>query len=164
MLQDETWAEVERVGGPLVVKVRCSFVIDVPIRESWWDGEARDLWQLRWQIEENSCPGTSLVSTALWEHIDKHDAAGTCWACALGGENVVVSSLPVEAGSAAPERIYQAIQPDGSLDSGNDANHDDAHCDHVSFWWNRRWRHCVMHGSFSPAELRAIADHMERHQ
>jgi hypothetical protein len=42
-------------------------------------------------IEENGCPGTGVVWSALSDHMEAHDEAGTCWACALEGKNEVVA-------------------------------------------------------------------------
>lgn len=42
-------------------------------------------------IEENGCPGTGLVGATLERIMDLHDIEGTCWACALQGDNKIVS-------------------------------------------------------------------------
>jgi len=66
-----------------LVKVRCTFVIEVEVPD---DPE----FPVQFYIEENSCPGTGAVWAALRQHMEKHEEAGTCWACALGGENKIV--------------------------------------------------------------------------
>lgn len=68
----------------MTIKVRCAFTISVEVPENWEPGHIQD------EIELNSCPGTRLVGTALLEHMAAHERTGTCWACALSGENRIV--------------------------------------------------------------------------
>jgi hypothetical protein len=65
------------------VRVRCSFEIDV---------EVPAVDNLDFDIEDNGCPATGVVGAALRRHIEKHEADGTCWACALQGKNEIVST------------------------------------------------------------------------
>jgi hypothetical protein len=64
------------------VKVECRFVIEVEID--------MPIEELEFYVEENSCPGTGRVGSALEEHMAAHEAASTCWACALQGENKIL--------------------------------------------------------------------------
>jgi hypothetical protein len=66
------------------VKVRCTFVIEVDVPD-----ENADI--ASFMIEENGCPGTGVVWSALSDHMEAHDEAGTCWACALEGKNEIVA-------------------------------------------------------------------------
>jgi hypothetical protein len=66
--------------------VRCSFVIEVEVPN---DPE----YDSTFDIEENHCPGTGIVGAALDAHMNKCDAEGNCWACALGGKCEI---LPTE--------------------------------------------------------------------
>lgn len=63
------------------VKVRCSFELTVEIPD---DANAE------FMIEENGCPATGVVGAALRLLISKHEAAGTCWACAANGKNEII--------------------------------------------------------------------------
>ena len=65
------------------INVKCSFVIPVKVPDS-------PEWDEYFQIEDNSCPGTSQVGLALSRHMEKHDKKSTCWACALNGKNEIV--------------------------------------------------------------------------
>ena len=70
-------------GGPLRVKVKCTFFIEFDFPREYEDS-------LFFQIEENSCPGTGFVWGTPRQVIEKHDKNSTCWACALHGENKIV--------------------------------------------------------------------------
>jgi hypothetical protein len=44
-------------------------------------------------VEENHCPGTAEFGSYLYEQIEKHDKQATCWGCALGGKNEIISPI-----------------------------------------------------------------------
>lgn len=69
----------------MIVNVKCTFTIPV---------EVPDNLDAKFEIEDNSCPGTRLVGGALSAHIEKHQAASTCWACALGGKCEIIGPVP----------------------------------------------------------------------
>jgi hypothetical protein len=66
---------------PRIVMVQCTFTIPV---------EVADIENPEFTIEDNGCPGTGPVGAALAEHMEKHEAEGTCWACALNGECKII--------------------------------------------------------------------------
>lgn len=70
------------------IRVRCTFEIEVEVPVE------TDDYCAEFMIEENGCPGTGVVGSALDRHIDDCNAKGICWACALGGENKIVSETP----------------------------------------------------------------------
>lgn len=74
------------------IHVRCTFVLPVEVPAEWVDDG-----HVYFAIEENSCPGTGLVGAALDRIMDEHEAAHTCWACACGGENKIVSEAEMAA-------------------------------------------------------------------
>lgn len=63
----------------IIVKCTLEVPVEVPDTEEYAGIETFD-------IEENHCPGTGLVGAAIDALIKKHDAQGTCWACAVKGE------------------------------------------------------------------------------
>lgn len=63
------------------VKVRCTFEIEVNVE----DNENSYFF-----IEENGCPGTGIVGSALNKIIDKADKEHWCWACYLNGKNEII--------------------------------------------------------------------------
>ena len=65
------------------LKVRCTFVIEVEVPD---DPE----YDAVFDIEENHCPGTGLVDSALEAHMFRCDTERICWACALGGECKII--------------------------------------------------------------------------
>lgn len=65
------------------VRVLCSLIVEVEMDDD--DYERR-----HFIIEENSCPGTQLVGRAIQDAIDKGEEDGTCWACALSGQNRII--------------------------------------------------------------------------
>jgi hypothetical protein len=65
------------------VQVQCQFTIEV-------DAPDDPEYDARFDIEDNHCPGTGVVWTALSRHMDECEAAHICWACALGGKNKIV--------------------------------------------------------------------------
>lgn len=68
----------------MIVQVKCTFIIPVEVSND------KD-FDLHFAIEDNGCPGTGAVGKALDEHIKQHEAASTCWACALQAECQIVS-------------------------------------------------------------------------
>ncbi len=72
----------------MIIKVRCSFVIDVEVPDDDPD------YDVEFDIEDNHCPGTGRVGAALDAHIEKCDAEGFCWACNLKGKNEIVRDEP----------------------------------------------------------------------
>lgn len=75
----------------MIVRIRCTFEIDVEIPES-----ARH--NLEFIIEDNGCPGTGSVGAAVEAMIAHHESQSTCWACACRGENKIlaIGGIPVE--------------------------------------------------------------------
>jgi hypothetical protein len=65
------------------VRVRCSFEIDVEFE----DDTADDL--IHFMVEENSCPGTSIVGSALEKLIADSDKSRICWACPTGKNEIL---------------------------------------------------------------------------
>ena len=68
------------------IKVRCILDIDVEVPSDMDDH------QLQFAIEENSCPGTSWVGSAIRNHMEKFDEGSYCWACALNGTNMILQN------------------------------------------------------------------------
>lgn len=68
--------------------VECKFVIEIP-----WDHEPQYSTDehIRFRIEENSCPGTGSVGSALDDLMSIADENSICWACAVGGENKLLA-------------------------------------------------------------------------
>ena len=74
------------------VRVRCTLDIDIDV-----DVPAdMDDHSLQFAIEENSCPGTSWVGSAIDKHLEKYNTemVGFCWACALNGTNMILKDRP----------------------------------------------------------------------
>lgn len=69
------------------LRVRCTYEIDIEIP----DGS--DMDNVRFSIEDNGCPGTGRVGSALDQHMQAQSEAGFCWACALGGKNEIVGEV-----------------------------------------------------------------------
>jgi len=67
------------------VRVRCTYEVEI---------ELPDGADAQFVVEENGCPGTGSVGRALEEAMEEHERDGTCWACALGGENKIVAVVP----------------------------------------------------------------------
>ena len=74
----ETPTEKEKVETR-TISVKCTFVIpiQVPVDEEYDE---------TFDIEENHCPGTGRVGSALTSHIEEFDKNHMCWACALDGK------------------------------------------------------------------------------
>lgn len=70
---------------PKKVVVECRLTVAVEVPDDWDDG------RVLFHLEENGCPGTREVGAALGAAIEEHERKQTCWACALGGENRVVT-------------------------------------------------------------------------
>jgi hypothetical protein len=68
----------------MLIKVRCTLELDVEVPDNW------DRMMRHFDIEENSCPATRYVGSALDKLIAKHDAQSTCWGCAAKGRNEIV--------------------------------------------------------------------------
>ena len=72
----------ERLVERKRVLVECRFEIWVDMADSDIDPY--------FDIEENHCPGTGRVGSALDECMERNDEASTCWACALNGSNKIL--------------------------------------------------------------------------
>ncbi len=68
----------------MIVKVRCSFEIDVEFNES-------DRDRIGFIVEENGCPGTGKVGAAIEKRIESQEKQNYCWACGLNSENKILS-------------------------------------------------------------------------
>lgn len=73
-----------RVVDVTTVRVRCTFELDVKVPSDWDDD------QIRFDIEENHCPGTGIVGAALDALIADADRTKTCWACPRGKNEIVM--------------------------------------------------------------------------
>ena len=85
-----TAAFVEPASAPAnaeekTILVECRYVIPVRVPADW------DEEQIRFVIEENSCPGTSWVARAFHEIEEQYDKEGYCWACSYAGANRVIA-------------------------------------------------------------------------
>jgi hypothetical protein len=69
--------------------VQCTLEVEIEVPDEHYP----DHDQLRWQIEENQCPGTMWMGAAIKKAIKHGDENGTCWACALQGENKIIKGL-----------------------------------------------------------------------
>ncbi len=74
----------------MIIKVRCSFVIDVEVPSPEEDPE----YDVEFDIEENHCPGTGRVGSALDAVMSSAEDLGVCWACNLRGKNEIVRDEP----------------------------------------------------------------------
>lgn len=68
------------------ILVKCTFVIPVEVPD---DPD----YSVHFDIEDNHCPGTGLVGSALDEIMEKHREKSTCWACALQGKNEIIEEV-----------------------------------------------------------------------
>jgi hypothetical protein len=68
----------------MIVYVKCTFTIPVELPDNYSDEEVHFL------IEEDCCPGTGPVWSALRDLIEKSEEEHFCWACINEGENKVV--------------------------------------------------------------------------
>ena len=64
--------------------------------------------------------------------------------------------------SQLPERIAQAVQPDGGLDDGTDP-YGGICASNYTVLWLPKYREVALHGQFTPDELEAIAAHMRKY-
>lgn len=67
------------------IKVQCSYIIEVEYPDDYNDDD------LIFDIEENHCPGTGRVGSAFDKFREEMDKTSNCWACALFGENEIIS-------------------------------------------------------------------------
>lgn len=67
------------------VKVKCTLIVTVEMPDYFSEQQAR------FDIEDNSCPGTHAVGAAIENTIAEHEETSTCWACALKGKNEVIA-------------------------------------------------------------------------
>ncbi len=74
----------------MIIKVRCSFVIDVEVPSPEEDPE----YDAEFDIEENHCPGTGRVGAALDKVMSRAEDLNVCWACNLQGKNEIVRDEP----------------------------------------------------------------------
>ncbi len=70
------------------VRVQCTLLIDVEYPD--------DTAHPDFMIEENGCPGTGLVGSAIDRVIEDGEKRGVCWACNLMGENKIIAIDDVE--------------------------------------------------------------------
>ena len=68
-----------------IVRVKATVYVDVEFSDDATDE------LIRFVLEENGCPGTGSVGMAIEMAMAEHEESSTCWACALRGENEVVS-------------------------------------------------------------------------
>ena len=69
------------------VLVKCTYVIPVEFPAHWTDE------MIRFDVEENGCPGTGFTGAAFESHVKTKKEEGMCWACALKGESKVIEGL-----------------------------------------------------------------------
>ena len=87
------------------VRVRCTFELDVEVPADATDDE------VQFMLEENSCPWTGPVGSALDAAIERAEQTSTCWCCPAGSNKVVcfrppVSQRPIDdADVNAPVRV-----------------------------------------------------------
>ena len=67
------------------VKVKATIFVEVDFPDDATDDH------IRFVLEENGCPGTGSVGSAIEMAMIEHEEQSTCWACALQGENEIVS-------------------------------------------------------------------------
>lgn len=72
----------------MTLRVRCTIEVDVKVPND------RDP---EFDIEENHCPGTGVVGSAIEREMTYHEVEGTCWGCAAQGKNeiIAVNGIPV---------------------------------------------------------------------
>ena len=66
------------------IKVKCEFVLEVEVPDDLTPA------QVHFVIEDNGCPGTGAVWTALKAALTESEESDICWACKLGGKNTIV--------------------------------------------------------------------------
>lgn len=85
--EDKKMNEATNATQPRLVErrrilVECKFEIWVDYADS--DNDPY------FDIEDNHCPGTGLVGSAVDACMEEHEAQPTCWACALNGSNKIL--------------------------------------------------------------------------
>ena len=76
------------------VTVQCTLEVVVMVEDQY-------AVNLDFTIEENSCPGTGIVGSAIDRAIEYGDEHGVCWACNLKGQNNILKI----------ERGLEAVKP-----------------------------------------------------
>jgi len=64
-----------------IAKVKCTLIVEVEFPDDWTEE------QIRFDVEDNSCPGTHAVRAAIKKAIEHGEENGVCWACNLKGTN-----------------------------------------------------------------------------
>lgn len=67
------------------VRIMCTFFVEVELDEEEYQ-------RRHFIVEDNGCPGTGAVGAVLYKVMDETEEQGICWACKLGGSNVIVDS------------------------------------------------------------------------
>lgn len=67
------------------ILVKCTIEIPVEVPED-------DNYDMYFDIEDNHCPGTGIVGTAIEKVIKDGKENNWCWACALNGKNEIILS------------------------------------------------------------------------
>lgn len=70
------------------VLVKCTLMVPVEVPDHWKEDN-----HYLFAIEDNGCPGTSFVGTAIQDMITHCDDKNICWACNFQGENEVVEIM-----------------------------------------------------------------------
>ena len=65
------------------ILVKCTLIVSVEVPD---DPE----YDVHFDIEENHCPGTGLVGSAIDEVLRQAEIESVCWACNLQGTNEIV--------------------------------------------------------------------------
>ncbi len=68
------------------ILVKCTLIVPVSVPD---DAD----YDATFDIEENHCPGTGLVGTAIDKVRKVCNQAGTCWACVFKGKNQIVEPV-----------------------------------------------------------------------
>jgi hypothetical protein len=71
----------------MIVRLKATFYLDVEVPDD-------PNYNAEFDLVENHCLDTGLPGKALRELMAKHDALGTCWACASGAELRIVPNAP----------------------------------------------------------------------
>jgi hypothetical protein len=69
------------------IKVRCTLIVEIEAPD---DPE----YDAEWDIEENHCPGTGLVGSAIDAVMGEAEDKRVCWACNLQGKNEIIRDEP----------------------------------------------------------------------
>lgn len=84
-LRGREMGETGRTEKRKIVQVEVRFTLPVEVPD-------KPDYDVDWDIEERQCAGTGPVYAAIKKLMDKHEAAGTCWACAIQAECEVLES------------------------------------------------------------------------